>query len=71
MKNSEHLRQALHDRRVYPTVHRYLPKDIDENEFDLFGHISRHILTIPNDERYNIGHMNYVLTKLKETEKCN
>lgn len=67
-ENRDYVRQKLIKRRIYPPVHWELPLEIDKNEFGVSWEVSRHILTIPIDQRYGIDDMEYVIRQIKGLE---
>jgi len=68
-ENRDHVKQKLISRKIYPPVHWELPPEIDKYEFGLSWEISRHILTIPIDQRYGLDEMGYVIRQIKEMER--
>lgn len=65
-EDREYIKQELIKRQIYTPVHWNLPPEVDKDEFSISWEISRHILTIPTDQRYGINDMNYVLTQIRE-----
>jgi len=65
-KERDYLRKELIKRGIYPPVHWNLPADVDMDEFADSWDISRHILTIPIDQRYGLVDMEHVLKSIKE-----
>ena len=66
IEDRDYVRQELIRRKVYSPIHWNLPPDIDEKEFRISWEISRHILTIPVDQRYGLQDMHYILEQIQE-----
>jgi dTDP-4-amino-4,6-dideoxygalactose transaminase len=67
-KDRDYVKHNLIERRIYPPVHWNLPLDISKEEFGLSWEISRHILTIPIDQRYELSEMDYILKQIHEID---
>ncbi len=67
-KDRDYVKHNLIERKIYPPVHWNLPLDISKEEFGLSWDISRHILTIPIDQRYGLNEMDYVLKEIHEID---
>lgn len=59
------LRTFLMDRRIYPPIHWPIPDEVSA-EYPLSRHISRRILTIPCDHRYNADDMRSISSAIIE-----
>lgn len=70
-EDREYVKRELIKRRIYPPVHWNLPPEVDKGEFSASWEISRHILTIPIDQRYGIGEMDYILRQMREIGETN
>ena len=68
VKDRDYIKQELIKRRIYSPIHWNLPPDIDKEEFKGSWEISRHILTIPVDQRYGLSEMDYILEQIQEIE---
>lgn len=66
--NRDYVKQQSIRRRIYPPIHWELPEEVDKDEFAVSWEISRHILTIPIDQRYGLDEMNYIIRQVKEIE---
>ncbi|MBP2029956.1 dTDP-4-amino-4,6-dideoxygalactose transaminase [Methanohalophilus levihalophilus] len=64
----DRLKKLLIENSVYPPIHWELPDDIDKKDFPLSWDISKHILTIPIDQRYTEEDMEYVLGLIKRKD---
>jgi len=64
----DYVKQELVKRGVYPPIHWNLPSDIDKEEFKTSWEISREILTIPVDQRYEPKDMDYILWQIEGIE---
>lgn len=62
------VKRELIERGVFPPVHWPLPPEIDKREFEVSWEISRHILTIPVDQRYGLTDMGYILDQLRDID---
>jgi len=51
--------------KIYPPIHWNLPKEIDKNEFSASWNISKNILTLPIDQRYEKMDMERMIKCLK------
>lgn len=60
------LREFLIERRIYPPIHWALPHEEGITGFKHLTELSEHILTLPIDQRYGPGDMNYILACLAE-----
>jgi dTDP-4-amino-4,6-dideoxygalactose transaminase len=65
-ENREFVKQELIKRGIYTPVHWNLPSEVNKDEFSNSWDVSRHILTIPIDQRYGIDDMNYILRQIQE-----
>lgn len=63
--NRDSLKKKLIENFVYTPVHWELPHEINEKDFPISRKISKHILTIPIDQRYTTNDMDYILKILK------
>jgi len=69
VKNRDQMRDHLIRNRIYPPIHWELPGEIDEKEFSGEWEISRNILTIPIDQRYDEDNMKYIVSIISEYSK--
>jgi hypothetical protein len=66
VEDRESLKKLLVAERIYPPIHWDLPDDIDRTVFATESHVSKHILTIPIDQRYDENDMDRVIGILKQ-----
>lgn len=62
----DELRQFLIQRRIYPPVHWLLPQEPGITKYKFLTDLSNRILTLPLDQRYGPGEMDYILSCLTE-----
>ena len=67
-KKRSHLKKLLIANRIYPPIHWSLVEAIDKKEFPDSWSISKHILTIPIDQRYNKEDMQFIADVLNKFE---
>lgn len=67
-EDRDYFKRELIKRKVYPPIHWNLPLDISQEEFKTPWEISRHILTMPIDQRYEIRDMDYILRQIEKIE---
>jgi len=68
VNNRNKIKNYLIKNKVYPPIHWPLSEKI-QNKFKVSGKISKHILTMPLDHRYNLKDMNRVVDLLKKYVK--
>jgi dTDP-4-amino-4,6-dideoxygalactose transaminase len=59
-KDRDGLKKMLIKNRIYPPIHWKLLSDVDKEEFSASWQVSKHILTIPIDQRYKTEDMQFV-----------
>jgi dTDP-4-amino-4,6-dideoxygalactose transaminase len=62
------LKKMLIKNRIYPPIHWKLPSEVDKEEFSASWQISKHILTIPIDQRYKTEDMQFVADTIGKFE---
>lgn len=67
-KDRDGLKKMLIKNRIYPPIHWKLPSDVDKEEFSASWQVSKHILTIPIDQRYKTEDMQFVADIIDEFE---
>jgi dTDP-4-amino-4,6-dideoxygalactose transaminase len=65
-KNRDKIRKELIKYKIYPPVHWQLPKELNKNEFKDSWDLSKRILTIPIDQRYNLEDMKRIIKILNK-----
>ena len=64
VNDRENLKKFLIKEEIYPPVHWKLPKEISSQKFNKSIEVSKSILTIPCDQRYNIEDMKHISEKI-------
>jgi len=67
-EDRDYIKKELIHRGVYPPIHWNLPAEVDQEEYKTPWQISRHILTIPIDQRYETKDMEYILKQFEKIE---
>jgi dTDP-4-amino-4,6-dideoxygalactose transaminase len=67
-KDRDGLKKTLVKRQIYPAIHWRLLNRIDKKEFSVSWYISKHILTIPIDQRYSDEDMQFVADVIRKYE---
>ncbi len=67
-KDRDGLKKMLIKNRIYPPIHWKLPSEVDKEEFSASWQVSKHILTIPIDQRYKTEDMQFVADTLGKFE---
>jgi dTDP-4-amino-4,6-dideoxygalactose transaminase len=67
-KDRDGLKKMLIKNRIYPPIHWKLPSEVDKEEFSASWQISKHILTIPIDQRYKTEDMQFVADTIGKFE---
>jgi dTDP-4-amino-4,6-dideoxygalactose transaminase len=67
-KNRDKLKKHLIKNKIYPPIHWNLPKEINKKEFKDSWNISKNILTIPIDQRYDEKDMQRIVNVINKYE---
>jgi dTDP-4-amino-4,6-dideoxygalactose transaminase len=67
-KDRDGLKKMLIKNQIYPPIHWRLLNSIDKKEFSASWYISKHILTIPLDQRYSKEDMQFVADVINRFE---
>lgn len=60
------LRKHLITRHIYPPIHWLSPDEVSATEFPAATQLATQQLTIPIDQRYNLSHMDQILTAIQD-----
>ncbi len=63
------IRQTLYNQRIFCPVHWQLPQEVDHQNFANADQLSKTLLTLPIDQRYNFNDMEIIAKALKDAIK--